>query len=124
VTTSETTGLDKNEKTNTMAVHDWSDRTLPQEKLWHALPVLCLLFITGLFLRALPIMQYAPVGGDAFIHLKFAMALLNGRLSVPLEVNDASTTVELYYPPVFHLATPTPATPTLLVCLSFLSLCT
>jgi len=69
---------------------------------WELL-VLCLLFVAGFLIRALPLLQYPRVGGDPFVHYRYAMALLDGKLSVPVEAGSSGSTVELYYPPLFHL---------------------
>ena len=101
--------LDESVKVSATGAPDWEDMTLRQERHLNSLLarrnaiVLSLLFITGFLIKVLPIMQYARVGGDPFLHYKFAVALLDGRLSVPVQVNGASTVVDLYYPPLFHL---------------------
>jgi hypothetical protein len=65
--------------------------------------VLGLLFVAGFLLRALPLLQFPHVGGDPFLHYKYSMALLDGKLSVPVEAGSSGSTVDLYYPPLFHL---------------------
>ena len=101
--------LDESVKVSATGVPDWEDMTLRQERHLNSLLarrnaiVLSLLFITGFLIKVLPIMQYDHVGGDPFLHYKYAMALLDGKLAVPVEFNAGSTTVELYYPPLFHL---------------------
>ena len=64
--------------------------------------IICVLLIAGFLLKILPIMKYPRIGGDPFVHFRYAMALLDGKLSAPVEVNGPAT-VELYYPPLFHL---------------------
>jgi hypothetical protein len=65
--------------------------------------VLGLLFVAGYVLRALPLLQFPYVGGDPFLHYKYAIALLEGKLSVPVEAGNSGATADLYYPPLFHL---------------------
>jgi hypothetical protein len=62
-----------------------------------------LLFVAGFLLRALPLLQFPHVSGDPFLHYKYSMALLEGKLSVPVEAGSSGATVDLYYPPLFHL---------------------
>ena len=66
--------------------------------------LLCILLAVSFVVKILPLMQYPWVGGDPFVHYEYAMALLNGKLSVPVSTvaNGAGTMVELYYPPLFH----------------------
>jgi hypothetical protein len=65
--------------------------------------VLGLLFLAGFLLRAFPLLQFPHVGGDPFLHYKYSLALLDGKLSVPVEAGSSGSTVDLYYPPLFHL---------------------
>lgn len=65
--------------------------------------VLILLIAIGVLVRAPPLLQYPHVGGDPFVHYRYAIALLEGKLSIPIEAGGTGTTVELYYPPLFHL---------------------
>ena len=67
-----------------------------------ALVVLLLLTAASFLLKALPLLQYPRVGGDPFVHYQYSMALLNGKLNVPVNETGSSGTMELYYPPLFH----------------------
>jgi hypothetical protein len=64
-----------------------------------------MLVAVGFLLRVIPLLQYPRVGGDPFLHYAYSMALLNGKLSLPVEAGNTGTTIELYYPPLFHLIT-------------------
>jgi hypothetical protein len=65
--------------------------------------MLAALFLGGFLLRALPLLQFPHVGGDPFLHYKYSIALLDGKLSVPVEAGSSGSRVDLYYPPLFHL---------------------
>ena len=80
-----------------------SPRGLWDKILAHwALVVLLLLTAASFLLKALPLLQYPRVGGDPFVHYQYSMALLNGKLNVPVNETGQSGTMELYYPPLFH----------------------
>lgn len=61
-----------------------------------------LLLAAGFLARALPLLQYSRVGGDPFLHYEYALALLEGKTSVPVPI-DGGGMIELHYPPLFHL---------------------
>ena len=61
------------------------------------------LLVVGFLFKAIPLLQYPRVGADPFLHYKYSMALLYGKLSVPVEAGSSGSTVDLYYPPLFHL---------------------
>jgi hypothetical protein len=65
--------------------------------------VVGLLVLAGFFLRVFPLLQFPHVGGDPFLHYRYSMALLDGKLSVQVEAGSSGSTVDLYYPPLFHL---------------------
>ena len=68
-----------------------------------ALVALLLLTVVSFLLKALPLLQYPRVGGDPFVHYQYSMALLNGKLEVPVNETGRNSTMELYYPPLFHI---------------------
>jgi len=67
------------------------------------LAILSLLVVVSFLLRVLPLLQNPRPPGDALLHYKYSIALLDGRLSVPVEARNTGNIVELYYPPLFHL---------------------
>jgi hypothetical protein len=62
-----------------------------------------LLVVVSFLLRALPLLQHPTSGGDPSAHYEYSLALLNGRLSIPVEAGNTGDIVQLYYPPLFHL---------------------
>jgi hypothetical protein len=86
-------------RARSLGTHDFLDLAATH---WEPI-VLGLLFVAGFLLRALPLLQFPHVGGDPFLHYKYSMALLDGKLSVPEEAGSSGATVDLYYPPLFHL---------------------
>jgi hypothetical protein len=83
----------------TVGTHEFLDLAA---KHWEPI-ALALLFVAGFFLRAMPLLQFPHVGGDPFLHYKYSMALLEAKLSVPVEAGSSGAAVDLYYPPLFHL---------------------
>jgi len=65
--------------------------------------IMSLLVVVSFLLRVLPLLHSSTPPGDAFVHYKYSIALLDGRLSVPVEAGKTGNMVELYYPPLFHL---------------------
>jgi hypothetical protein len=59
--------------------------------------------MVSFLLRVLPLMQYPRVGGDPFVHYQYAIGLLNGTLTVPMPEGNTGKTVEVFYPPLFHM---------------------
>ena len=80
-----------------------------QPGLWTRIPshwtlvTLSLMVVLSFLLRAFPLLQYPRVGGDPFTHYNYSIALLNGKMSVPVEAGSTGKMVELYYPPLFQL---------------------
>ena len=69
---------------------------------WELIALSVLLVASFLF-KVIPLLQYPRVGADPFVHYKYSMALLDGKLSVPIQAGNSGSTMDLYYPPLFHL---------------------
>lgn len=67
------------------------------------LVVLLLLMSVSFLLRFLALLQDPKPPGDALVHYQYSMALLDGRLSMPVEAGNTGRMIMLYYPPLFHL---------------------
>ena len=79
-------------------------RDLRAKILTHwTLLALILLVAASFLLKAFPLLQYPSNSGDPLVHHQYSMALLNGKLSIPVKTGTNGSSVELYYPPLFHL---------------------
>jgi hypothetical protein len=61
------------------------------------------LLVAAFLFEAIPLLRYPRVGGDPFVHYEYSLALLKGKLSIPIETGNSGSSVDLYYPPLFHL---------------------
>jgi hypothetical protein len=83
--------------------------SIPPHGMWteisahRAFVSLSLLVVASFLLRVLTLLRYPIVDGDPLVHYEYSMALLNGKLSVPISTGSSGGFVELYYPPLFHL---------------------
>ena len=59
------------------------------------------LFVLGFVTRLYPLLKYPHVGNDPFFHYEFSMALLQGKMSIPVTIWGQHLII--YYPPLFHL---------------------
>jgi hypothetical protein len=64
---------------------------------------LALFVVASFLLKVVPLLQHPTSGGDPLVHYEYSLALLNGKLSIPVETGSTGNAVELYYPPLFHL---------------------
>ncbi len=72
--------------------------------LQHWEPItLALMLVIGFLLRFFPLLKYPHVGGDPFVHYRYSMALLDGRMDIAVQAGKTGNTMDLYYPPFFHL---------------------
>jgi hypothetical protein len=62
-----------------------------------------MLVVVSFLFRVFPLLQYPTNGGDQLAHYEYSLALLSGNLSIPVKEGNTGNTMQLYYPPLFHL---------------------